>query len=118
MYTVIYLYQVKRDQEQLFLEINEKVSEIYLANGALEDRVYRADNLQVKHGGLGLLDLISIENHETIFFGQSVFRNKSHYEEVMTLVNNDNQIKQLSNDISACIDLSTVVSSSFSTANS
>ncbi|ASK61980.1 hypothetical protein CFK37_07310 [Virgibacillus phasianinus] len=113
MYTTIYIYRVKRENVESFLDINEKASEIYLANGALEDNTYLADDISGDHGCSGLVDLIDIKDNEVVLFGQTVFRNKSHCEAVMKLVNDDEEINKLFNDMTEIIDLSKVVTASF-----
>ncbi|WP_099157626.1 DUF1428 family protein [Virgibacillus ndiopensis] len=115
MYTVIYLYRVKKMHTQQFIDINEKAGEIYIAHGALEDNTYRADKLDGEHDCTGLLDIIEVAENEDVFFGQSVFRNKSHYEEVMKNVNNVEKIDQLFKEMTNIIDLSKVISATFTT---
>lgn len=116
MYTTIYIYRVKKENIESFIDINEKASEIYLANGALEDTTYRADDINGDHGCAGLKEMIDIKDDEVVFFGQTVFRNRSHCEAVMEHVNNDKKIKKLFKDMAAIIDLSKVVTASFSKA--
>ncbi|WP_188455179.1 DUF1428 family protein [Virgibacillus oceani] len=115
MYTVIYLYRVKKIHVQQFIDINEKAGEIYMAHGALEDHTYCADDLNGMHGCTGLLDVINVDDDEELFFGQTVFRNKSHYEEVMNNVNHDEKIKHLFQVMTNYVDLSKVISATFTT---
>lgn len=115
MYTVIYLYRVNKEKIQPFLDINDNISEIFLENGALEDKIYQADNLDKKDGFRGLLDLVEIIHSEQVFFGQSVFRNKSHYEEVLNHVDSNDEINQLITELKTAIDYSKVFTGSFTT---
>lgn len=115
MYTVIYLYRVKQEKLQSFIEINEKASEIYLSSGALEDMTYVADNLNGTNGCKGLLEFVDVAEDESVVFGQSVFRNKSHYSEVMNQIDHDSEIIQLFDEMANTIDLSKVITSTFST---
>ncbi|SFB16297.1 Protein of unknown function [Lentibacillus halodurans] len=115
MYTVIYLYRVKQEHVQTFTNINSQASEIYLSNGALEDNTYRAEDLNGNYGAKGLIDVIQKEKNEEIFFGQSVFRNKSHHDDVMAQVNQNPEIKELFDDITNIINLSNVVTATFTT---
>ncbi|WP_174615937.1 DUF1428 family protein [Virgibacillus ihumii] len=115
MYTVIYLYRVKQEKLQHFIEINEKASEIYLSSGALEDMTYLADNLDGSNNCKGLLGVVDVADDESVVFGQSVFRNKSHYNEVMEQVDSDPEINRLFDEMKNTIDLSKVITSTFST---
>ncbi|GAA0598134.1 hypothetical protein GCM10009001_12830 [Virgibacillus siamensis] len=115
MYTVIYLYRVKQEKIQKFIDINEKASEIYLSSGALEDMTYLADDLDGNHGCMGLFDVIDVADDESVIFGQSVFRNRSHYDEVMEQIDNDSEVKQLFDEMRDTIDMSRVITSTFST---
>ncbi|HLS09275.1 DUF1428 family protein [Lentibacillus sp.] len=115
MYTVIYFYRVKQEKVGSFIGINNRASEIYMSYGALEEKTYQAENLHGKNEFKGLLDVIQKEENEDIFLGQSVFRNKSHYDDVMKQVNDNPEIKQLFNEMSDTIDLSKVITATFST---
>ncbi|MFC4556798.1 DUF1428 family protein [Virgibacillus kekensis] len=115
MYTVLYLYRVNKKQVDSFIDINEKASEIYLANGALEDVIYRADNLDGKHGLTGLIDTVDLLPEEELLFGQAVFRNKSHHKDVMKQVDNDPEIIQLFNRVKEITDISRIITATFST---
>ncbi|WP_077324538.1 DUF1428 family protein [Virgibacillus siamensis] len=115
MYTVIYLYRIKQEKLQNFIDINEKASEIYLASGALEDMTYLADDLNGNHGCKGLLEFIDVAEDEAVVFGQSVFRNKSHYNEVLDQVNEDPEINELFDEMKHTVDFSKVITSTFST---
>jgi uncharacterized protein YbaA (DUF1428 family) len=106
---------VNQENKQRFMEISEKASEIYLANGALEDNTYYADDLSGEHKCAGLIDVMNVAENETVFLGQTVFRNKSHRDDVMTQVNLDPEIIQLFAEITELIDLSKVITASFST---
>lgn len=115
MYTVIYLYRVNKEKVQPFLDINDSINEIFLENGALEDKIYEAENLDEKNGFAGLLDLVDVTHNEQVFFGQSVFRNKSHYEEVLDHVNSNDDLNQLINELKKVVDYSKVFTGSFTT---
>lgn len=115
MYTVIYLYRVKQEYIQTFIDINNQAGDIYLAHGALEDNTYRAEDLSGKHGCKGLIDMIQKEEDEAIFFGQSVFRNKSHHDDVMAQVSQNPEIKELFDKMATIIDRSKVVTATFTT---
>lgn len=115
MYTVIYLYRLNEENKQPFLDINDKISEILLDYGTLEDKIYYADDLDRKNGCEGLLTLIAVAKHEQVFFGQSVFRNKSHYEDVMEHVNKNDEMKDLMNQLKEFVDYSKTFTGSFKT---
>ncbi|MFB4168526.1 DUF1428 family protein [Virgibacillus sp. JSM 102003] len=115
MFTVIYLYRVNKEHAQTFTDINEKASEIYLAKGALEDKTYHADDLNGKYGCAGLLDIVDVKENEVVYFGQSVFRNKNHHDDVLNQVNDDPDINDLFDKMTRIIDLSKVVTATFST---
>ncbi|MGY0692561.1 DUF1428 family protein [Virgibacillus sp. FSP13] len=115
MYTVIKIYRVNKIHKQQFLDINERASEIYLANGALEDTTYLADNLNGQQGYMGLLDIINVADDELVFFGQSVYRNKSHFEDVRNHVNDEKELDQLYDELTKIVDFSRIVNASFTT---
>ncbi len=115
MYTVIKIYRVNKINKQQFLDINERASEIYLANGALEDTTYLADNLNGQQGYMGLLDIINVADDELVFFGQSVYRNKSHFEDVRNHVNDEKELDQLYDELTKIVDFSRIVNASFTT---
>ncbi|WP_164670050.1 DUF1428 family protein [Virgibacillus doumboii] len=115
MYTIINLYRVKKEHVQSFIDINDRASEIYLSYGALEDNTYHASDLNGKHGCSGLIDIIDVKDDEVVFFGQSVFRNESHHDDVMSQVDDDPEIYTLFDEISKVIVLSKVVTATFST---
>ncbi|GGB50447.1 hypothetical protein GCM10011409_30040 [Lentibacillus populi] len=117
MYTIIYIYRIKKVHEQTFLDITEKASEIYLANGALEDTIYLADALHGQHGCTGLMSIIDVAEDEAVYLGQSVFRNKSHYEDVMKQVNQDEEISRLYDEMTKIIDFTRVISATFTTGD-
>ncbi|QKY71529.1 DUF1428 family protein [Lentibacillus sp. CBA3610] len=117
MYTVIYLYRVKKEHVQGFLDINTRAGEIYMSYGCLEETIYQAENLHGDNNFKGLIDVIQKEENEDIFLGQSVFRNKSHYDEVMEQVKANPEVSQLFDELSDTIDLSNVITARFSTDN-
>src|SRR5699024_6516065 len=61
MFTTIYIYRVKRDRVDSFTEISEQISELYLANGALGDTTYQAENMNGNHGCAGMLDILDVD---------------------------------------------------------
>lgn len=117
MYTVIYLYRVNKEKVQPFLDINDNISDIFLENGALEDEIYQSDSLNGKNGFRGLLDLVHVTPNEQVFFGQSVFRNKSHYEEVLDHVNSNDELNPLINELKKSVDYSKMFTGTFTTSD-
>jgi hypothetical protein len=115
MYTVIYLYQVNNDNIMDFLETNDKLKEIFLDNGALEDEIYLAEDLQGKDGCRGILDLVERTPDEQVFLGQSVFRNQSHYEEVLERVQEHEENEQLMSKLTRSVDVSKTFMGTFVT---
>ncbi|MBP1970629.1 hypothetical protein J2Z83_002765 [Virgibacillus natechei] len=115
MYTVIHLYRVKKENVEIFLDIRDRINEIHLLNGTLEKTIYHVDNLDGHHGCNGLHSLISVNNNEQIFFGQSIYRNKSHYEDVKNQVNHNDEMNQLLEELKKNIDLSETITASFTT---
>ncbi|HLR61451.1 MAG TPA: DUF1428 family protein [Lentibacillus sp.] len=117
MYTVIYLYRVNRKHAQEFIDIKKQAGEICLSHGALEDNTYLPENLHGNYGCKGLVDVIQKEENEEIFLGQSVFRNKSHHDDVIKQVDENPEFNKLFNEITSMINLSKVISATFSTDN-
>lgn len=115
MYTVTYLYRIDKENRKAFLETNDKLKEIFLDNGALEDEIYQADDLTGKNGCRGIVDLVEVKSDERVFFGQSVFRNQPHYEEVLERVRQNEEAEQLMTKLADSVDISKTFMGTFIT---
>lgn len=115
MYTLIYLYRVKHENIQSFIDMNHQAGEIYMSHGSLEEKTYQADNQSGYHDYKGLTDIISKDDNEAIFLGQSVYRNKSHYHDVMDQVSDRSDIRLIRDQLADTTDQSRVIAATFTT---
>ncbi|WP_163971002.1 DUF1428 family protein [Oceanobacillus halotolerans] len=115
LYTVIYLYRVKKKNIVTLIDLYDQINDIYLANGALENTIYRADDLTGKGGCIGLEEIIPLKENETLFFSQAIFRNLSHYEEVTENVKQHEEFNQLLEHANFLVNHHKAFRSSFST---
>ncbi|SDK35380.1 DUF1428 family protein [Sediminibacillus albus] len=110
MFTVLSFYRVKKQNTDKFLSLNKLAGEINMSYGAINHDVYLLFNRDAVNG---LTEALQLGKDEDLLFGQIVFRNKSHYEEVTAQLNEDEQIQLLSKQVSELIDTSNILSASF-----
>ncbi|ALX48982.1 DUF1428 family protein [Lentibacillus amyloliquefaciens] len=115
MYTLIYLYRVKLESIETFIDMNHQAGEIYMSHGSLEEKTYQAEDLSGHHNYKGLIEVIQKEDDEVIFLVQSVFRNKSHYNDVMDQVSIRSDIRVIRSELGHTTDLSNVITATFAT---
>ncbi|WP_161993096.1 DUF1428 family protein [Sediminibacillus terrae] len=111
MFTVVSFYRVKKHRTNQFIALNKQVGMINMSHGAIEHEIYI---LASTDAAAGLSTYLQVGEDEDLLFGQIVFRNQSHYEEVSCKLKEDGQIHSLTRELAELIDMSQIVTASFS----
>jgi hypothetical protein len=115
MYTVICLFRVKKSDVEEFVKMSRQTGELLKSHGTLEHHILYANQLTGRQGSMGILNLIEMEEEEELLLGQSIFKNEDHYYEVMKQIGCDDIIQYLNQHIKNIVEMSRVVTSSFTT---
>ncbi len=113
MHSMIYIYRLKRDRLDSFLDIQRQAAAIYKEHGALDDETLQAVDLTPRYGCAGFADAFSAADDETICVGLARYRDRAHHDEVMARVNADPRIDTLFAEVTDVIDLAHVVLGEF-----
>lgn len=95
MYTTLCFYLINRANVLEFIDLQQSISEIMLSYGALEDHLYEPTTINYGYGCDKLVKLLHMDQNENLFVNQTVYRNRSHYEEVNKKALQNNDIKEL-----------------------
>ncbi|MCA0984144.1 DUF1428 family protein [Halobacillus yeomjeoni] len=115
MYTVVCFFRVRKSDKNLFLRMTKKTGELLKSHGTLEHHIYQAHELTGRQGSMGMLNLIDIEEDEELLMGQTIFKSRDHYEDVMSEIGSDDIIQYLHDHIKDTVDMTRVITSSFAT---
>ncbi|MCT2534448.1 DUF1428 family protein [Aquibacillus koreensis] len=118
MYTNIYFYFIHNENVTSFIDIKSRMADIMLGYGALEDEIYHTSNKVVHKKSRQLLTLLRPKPKEEVMLGQTMFRNKSHFEEVMLKVNADKEFAELNEQFSKIINRKKIIVGAFSSDGS
>lgn len=118
MYTVICFFRVKKSDINTFLKMTNKSGELLESHGMLDHQMYLSQELTGRHGSMGLLNLIELEEDEELLMGQSIFESVDHYYQIMKDVGSDDIIQYLKDHIKDSVDMTRVVTSTFNTETS
>jgi uncharacterized protein YbaA (DUF1428 family) len=113
MFTSIYIYQVPRENVELFLRVQEEATTIYQEFGALDDETFAPANLEPKYGCTAFPAALEVEEGEETFISLSRFRDRAHHDEVMEQVDADDRIDRLYEEVTKLLDAGRVIRGEF-----
>ncbi|WP_053217217.1 DUF1428 family protein [Virgibacillus senegalensis] len=111
MFTVVSFYRVKKHHTNQFITLNQEVGVINMSYGAIAHDICLPASAD---SAAALAAFMQTAEDEDLLFGQIVFRNQSHYEEVSLKLKEDLQIQALTKDLAELIDSSHILTASFS----
>ncbi|MDC3418533.1 DUF1428 family protein [Aquibacillus salsiterrae] len=113
MYTNLYFYLVSSETIDEFMELRHQISDIMLAYGTLEDRVYTTVTEKDSDLHKRFFTILNAEPDEQIILRQTVYRNFSHYVEICEQTKEDDTMKTLTNSVNQLVHGTKMVSASF-----
>lgn len=113
MFTSIYVYRVPRQNSEAFLQVQREAAAIYQEYGALDDETFAPVNLESKYGCIAFPGALEVGEDEELFVSLSRFRDRSHHDEVMGLVDADGRIELLYEQVTGLLDVGRVVRGEF-----
>ncbi|MFG6149829.1 DUF1428 domain-containing protein [Halobacillus sp. B23F22_1] len=93
--------------------MSKKTGDILLSHGTLDHSIYYSSELTGNQGTMGILNLFELEEDEELMLGQSVFKDETHYYEVMKKTGSNDMIAYLNQHIKDIIEMDKVISSKF-----
>ncbi|WP_084778746.1 DUF1428 family protein [Sediminibacillus massiliensis] len=119
MFTVLQFYRIKRVQTARFLELSDKIAQANMSHGAIEHRIYQPYRLEsaTKKEQENNIFFLDLKQDEEILFGQMVYRNKSHHDEVLLKMDQDETIQLLLEETAKLVDSSNTYIATFQSAD-
>ena len=97
-YLQLYIYRIKSEKSQVFLDIIRKTNNIFNKYGVKGEEVYKLHNKESKYGVTGIWEILHTLEDEEIWIGLNRFNNDKHCSEIMKKFDEDSDTELLYNE--------------------